>query len=444
MELIANRDNRLLFFALSAMPARATMTLAMTPATNPPARDRFGFWAVAFAFMAALGFTTVPAPLWSLFQQRDHFSSLTVTLVFAAYAVGVALSLFLAGHLSDWHGRRRLVVAALILNLVSGALFLGWPSLPGLIVARVLSGLGIGAMTATATAWLAELHARQHPDSDNRRAEVISTAANLGGLGLGALISGALAQWVGAALVVPFAFFIAAMMVALVLVFAAPETRPPANPRPHYRPQRVSVPPQSRARYFAAAGSAVITFAALGLLTSLAPSFVAGTLHHTSRALAGAVSFAVFGAAVVTQSLTASRTAREQLAAAIPTLLLGLALLTLAVWLPVPSLGMFITGVIVIGIGAGLMFKGALATVSALASDENRAEALAGLFLAAYLGLAGPVIGLGVLMQYLSPRLSLLLFAAVLALGILAAAPALLGRDRTERRPRLQPSPVTE
>jgi MFS family permease len=410
----------------------------------PSARHRFGFWAVALVFTVALGFTTVPAPLWSLFQQRDHFSSFTVTVVFAVYALGVALSLFLAGHLSDWYGRRRLVLAALSLNIVSGVLFLLWPALPGLLIARILCGFGIGAVTATATAWLAELHAARRPEADSRRAEVVSTAANLGGLGLGALVSGALAEWLGAPLIVPFAVFIVAQVLGLALVLASPETRASAHPRPAYRPQRVSVPAEDRRRYFAAAGAAVVTFAAFGLLTSLAPSFVAGTLHHPSHALAGAISAAVFFAAVVAQTAAASRTTEQQLSAGIPTLLLGLALLTLAVWLPTPSLAMFLGGVIVIGLGAGLMFKGALGTVSALASDENRAEALAGLFLAAYIGLAGPVIGLGVVIQYLSPRVSLLLFALVLGGGILIAAPALLGRELRPHRLRLNPKPITD
>jgi MFS family permease len=394
----------------------------------------FGFWAVAFAFTTVLGFTTVPTPLWSLYARLDHFSSLTVTIVFAAYAVGVAASLFLAGHLSDWYGRRRVLVPALVLNIIAGVVFVLWPELPGLLLARILSGLGIGAVTATATAWLAELHAEHRPGANNRRAEVVATAANLGGLGLGAVVSGILAQWVGHPLTVPFLVFILTLLLALLLVLAAPETRDAPNPRPRYRPQRVSVPPQSRGRFFAAAGGAIITFAAFGLLTSLAPSFLAGTLHHTSHALAGAVSGAVFAAAVLAQTLTASRPVPWLLAKAIPALLLGLSLLTLAVWLPDPNFGVFLAGVLVTGIGGGLMFKGAIGTVSALASDAHRAEALAGLFLAAYLGLAGPVIGLGVLTQYVSARVSLLVFASLLAIGILVATPGLLGRGVAPRQ----------
>jgi MFS family permease len=391
--------------------------------SRPSARNRFGFWVVVFAFATAMAFTTVPTPLWSLYAQRDRFSSLTVTIVFAVYAVAVALSLFLVGHLSDSHGRRRVLMPALLLEILAGVVFVVWPSLPGLLLARVLSGLGIGAVTATATAWLSELGG-----ADSRRAQIVATGANLGGLGLGGLISGALAQWDGDALLVPFVVFTAALLLAWLALLAAPETRRRQSPRPRYRVQRISVPAASRGRFFGAALAAGITFAVLGLLTSLAPSFLAETLHQPGHLLAGAVSFAVFATAALTQTLVASRTTQQLLAAAIPAVLAGLGLLTLAVWLPSPSFGVFLAGDIVVGAGSGLMFKGAIATVAEISSQEHRAEALAGLFLACYLGLAGPVIGLGALTQIASTRVSLLVFAGLLGLGILAATPALLGR----------------
>ena len=100
-------------------------------------RTHVGFWAVALAFTTLMAFTTVPTPLWSLYAQRDHFSSLTVTIVFAVYALAVALSLFLAGHLSDSYGRRRVLMPALGLEVLAGVVFMIWPALPGLLLARV-------------------------------------------------------------------------------------------------------------------------------------------------------------------------------------------------------------------------------------------------------------------------------------------------------------------
>src|SRR5450755_4408726 len=67
----------------------------MTSSTISPLQLRrshgFGFWVVAFAFATVMAFTTVSTPLWSLYAQRDRFSSLTVTIAFAVYALAVAL-----------------------------------------------------------------------------------------------------------------------------------------------------------------------------------------------------------------------------------------------------------------------------------------------------------------------------------------------------------------
>ncbi len=100
----------------------------------------------------------------------------------------------------------------------------------------------------------------------------------------------------------------------------------------------------------------------------------------------------------------------------------------------------FLAGDFVVGAGSGLMFKGATATVAEISAPEHRAEALAGLFLAAYLGLAGPVIGLGALTEVASTRISLLVFAGLLGLGILAATPALLGRRGSHSSSQPQPT----
>jgi len=47
------------------------------------------------------------------------------------YSVGVIGALLLAGHLSDWYGRRRLLLPALGLAIVSAIVFLVSKSLTG-------------------------------------------------------------------------------------------------------------------------------------------------------------------------------------------------------------------------------------------------------------------------------------------------------------------------
>src|SRR5258708_18516671 len=102
-----------------------------------PARERrhqrrhsAAFWLVAAAFCLNLAFSAVPTPLYVIYQQRDHFSTLMITVVYAAYAVGVTVSLFLGGHVSDWVGRRRVLAPAIAVNVLSALLFIAVPSLP--------------------------------------------------------------------------------------------------------------------------------------------------------------------------------------------------------------------------------------------------------------------------------------------------------------------------
>jgi MFS family permease len=408
-------------------------TAQTSSASAATTRAAVGFWAVAYAFLVVIAFNAVPAPLYGIYQRRDGFSSFAVTVIFAAYAVGVVVSLFTVGHLSDWHGRRRMVAPAVVTCMVSAGIFLAWRSLPGLIVGRVVGGVGVGAVTATATAWLSELHAVGRPRKSMRRAQLVATGANLGGIGFGPLVSGALAEWVRSPLTMPYVVLLIALGAALVLVLVSPETCRPEGTRPPYHPQRVSVPHESLARYVAAGIGAAIAFAMFGLFTSLAPGFLAGNLHHPSHALAGATVFAVFAAAVTAQATLAALSTREAITVGIVAMILGMGVLVLAVWLSTPSLALFIVGGVITGAGAGALFKGVAATVGEIAPPDRLAEALAGMFLGGYLGMTLPVIGLGVLTQYLTARTSLLIFTGALTAAVLLATPVLLGRGRTPR-----------
>jgi MFS family permease len=415
-------------------------TLPATP-TDPAAAARhrrrhgLGFWSVAFAFLVVMAFSTVPSPLYGIYQERDGFSSFVITLIYAGYAVGVVGSLILVGHLSDWHGRRRVLLPALAFSVLSAVVFLLWRDLPGLFLARILNGISVGVVAATATAYLAELHAVSRPDAGPRRSQLVATAVNLGGLGVGPLVSGALAQWSGSPLGLPYVVFLVVLVVAIAVVAAAPETRGRLDPLPDYRPQRVSVPPESRGAFAAAAIGAFLAFGVLGLFTGLVSVFLVGTLGHTSHALAGLTLALMFGGGVVSQVATMSWSAHRILAAGTLLMLAGLVATVLAVWLPTPSLAVFLLGGALSGAGAGAVFKGTVGTVVGLAPPETRAEALAGLFLAGYLGLSVPAVGAGVALQELSARTTLTGFAVLVGAAIVLTAPRLLRRPAGDARP---------
>jgi MFS family permease len=382
------------------------------------------FWVVALAFLFNMAFSAVPTPLYVLYQQRDHFSQIMVTIVYAVYAIGVIASLFLAGHISDWVGRRKVLALAVLVNVMSAALFILFPSLPGLILARIISGISVGLTTATATAYLAELHDRARPADSNRRAQVVAAASNLGGIGVGPLIAGMLAAFAPAPLRLPYLVFGLLLAGLALLVAIGPETAVRQVPRPHWRPQRVAVPARARGEFFAATFAGLAAFAVFGVFNSLVPSFLIGTLHVTSHAVAGAVAFSAFAAAAVAQIATSGWANRSLLRRSVPILVVGLALFAGGMWLS--SLAMFVIGGIVTGAGAGLAFRGALVAAGNTAPPESRAEVLAGFFLGAYVGLSVPVIGLGIATSYAPARDAMLVFAALVAVAIALSVRAVI------------------
>ena len=399
-----------------------------------PARGRFelGFWVIAFAYVAVMAVNTVPSPLYGLYQQRDGFSTFTITLIFASYALGSTSSLFLLGHVSDWFGRKRVLIPGLLISASAALIFLVWRDLPGLYVGRVLGGLSVGMVSATATAYLGELHVRSKPQAGMRRAQMATTLINFGGLALGALVTGLLAQYVHSPLTVPWVVFLIAIGVAFLAVLVVPETRARVVPRPRYRPQRVTVPPRARGQFFAALGAGAIAFAALGLFTGLSGVILVEVLHRTSLALSGATVAAVFGGAAAIQFVSMAWSRRTVLVAGMGLFLAGLGVVVLSAWLTTPNLALFLIGGVVAGMGAGAIFKGSLGTVMMIADPEHRAESLAGLLLAGYLGLSVPAIGLGVALRQISPKVTLLGFSIAVAAVLIAAAPALLRVELAE------------
>ena len=407
-------------------------TLTGSRALGSTSRVRFahgpGFWVIAAAFLITMAFSTVPTPLYAIYQQRDGFPTYMITVIFASYAVGVMASLYLAGHVSDWLGRRRVALVAVLAEALAAAVFLLWQDVPGLLLARFICGVGVGVLTATATAHLSELRQIARPDEDPSRSALISSTVNLGGLAFGPLVGGLLAQYVASPLERPYEIFLVLLLLSAIGIAVVPETVERPEKRPTYRPQRVAVPSAARPLFFASAIGAFAAFAIFGLFTSLAPTFLAGTLHHTSRVLAGVVTFAVFIAGAASQVVFVRLTRRHQLRLGLVAMSVGL--VGVAVGGLLPSLWTFILGGVIAGAGVGLVFRGAVATAASLADPGSRGEVLAALFLIAYAGLAIPVLAIGLGIALLPAEVALLLFTALILILVNTAVLRMLAANK--------------
>jgi hypothetical protein len=168
-------------------------------------------------------------------------------------------------------------------------------------------------------------------------------------------------------------------------------------------------------------------FSANGLFAGLSGLFLATTLHHPSHALSGATLFLVFAAGVAAQVATTALAASRTLVLGTISMLVGLALLVTAVRLSTPSLALFLLSGVMIGAGAGAVFKGTTGLVLEATAPENRLAMTSDLLIALFVGLSIPVIGAGVALDRgASPPDTVLGFAILVGAGV-AGAGLLLG-----------------
>jgi predicted MFS family arabinose efflux permease len=389
-------------------------TQAVTPGGG--LRARAGFWLVAAVYALVMLGVTLPIPLYAFWAPRMGFGPFTTTLVFAVYALGTVLALMMFASLSDRAGRRPLLAAALLAATASTALFLVARDVGTLLAARFLCGLGTGVFTATATAALDELAGGRNA----RRTSIVSTAANMGGLGLGTVAAGLFAQYGADPTHLVFWVYLATLALAFLAVAVTPETVA-VRRRPVLSVRRPTVPGKGsgRSEFLGAAAAILAAFAVSGLFSSLVPSFLREQLHvHNVAAIGGEVGL-LFLVALIAQLAAPARWLSDRRPA--PAFLVaGVAVFETGLW--ARSLPIFVVGTLLAGTGVGLAFRRGVGVTQRLADPLRRADLLSTYFLAAYTGTIVPTLALGLLDQALDQDIATLLLSIAVVASALATA----------------------
>ncbi|MET7597946.1 MFS transporter [Streptomyces sp. NPDC005481] len=373
-------------------------------------------------FAVCMAGTTLPTPLYGLYQEKFDFSELTVTVVYAVYAFGVIAVLLAAGNASDAIGRRPVLLWGLGFAAASAVCFLAAQGLGWLYVGRLLSGLSAGLFTGAATAYVMDLA----PRGAAARATLVATAANMGGLGCGPLLAGVLAQYADWPLYLPFVVHLALVACSAAVLLWLPETVRERQPLRSVRPQRPSLPPQVRSVFAPAAIASFVGFALFGVFTSVSPAFLAQSLDVHNHAVSGLVVALAFFASTGGQLAVGRVGVSRSLPLGCALLFAGLALLAGALrW---DLLVLVVLAAVVGGVGQGLAFRGALSAVAGASPPEHRAAVISTLFVVAYAGISVPVIGVGLLTEPLGLEGAGLVFIACMAVLVTTAAVYLLQR----------------
>ncbi|HET7314430.1 MFS transporter [Salinisphaera sp.] len=381
------------------------------------------FIGLAATFAINMMGTTLPTPLYPIYQHELGFSELMITVIFAAYAVGVIAALIITGSWSDQIGRRPMLALGLLFSAASAAAFICGGALLPLLIGRLLSGFSAGIFTGTATVSVVEMAPRRWRD----QATLVATAANMGGLGLGPFVAGVLAEYAPAPLLLCFVVDLLLIAVAAAVLWLAPETaRRPDRPRLTIR--KPGVPPEVRGVFIPAAIAGFAGFAVMGLFTAVAPAFLGKVLGYGNHALTGSVVFVPFIASIVGQAFQSRLPRAARLPLGCLGLIVGMGFLIAAIELG--SLALMIVAGATAGAGQGASFRAGMGEITAASPAARRAEVASTFFVVAYIAISIPVVGLGLIARGFGLSIAGVVFASAVAVLSLISAVSLLIRQR--------------
>jgi predicted MFS family arabinose efflux permease len=384
---------------------------------------RAAFWSMAAVFALVVFAVAAPSPLYRVYQADWGFSATTLTAIFGVYALVLLVTLLVVGSISDYIGRRPVIVAGLAFHIVACALFLLAHDVGLLFVARALQGVAVGAATGAVGAALMELQPQ-----GSGYGPLVTSSAPTAGLALGALGASALAQYAPAPTQLIWWLLLAAFAVCVLVVLAVPEsgTRHPgalASLRP-----RVRVPREARTTFVVAAPALVAVWALGGLYLSLGPSLAAVLTGSSNRLWGGIVIFLLNGIGAVAAVLFRRANASTAMLVGCLVLFAGVAFTFAAI--AATSAGLFFLGTGVTGVGFGTAFLGAFRSLSALAGPDDRAGLIAAIYIVSYLAFSVPAMIAGLATSRFGLHDTALVYSAAIAALVAAASAGLIARNR--------------
>ncbi|HBH6952879.1 TPA: MFS transporter [Serratia marcescens] len=347
---------------------------------------------LALALMSALLNSSAPTPLYPLYQQQLALSSVSLTVVYGAYAAGVLIALFgvgnLAGKVKDL---RSMIVPALLVVLSGALLFARADTFAMMLMARLLAGVGTGALTGAANIALV----RFGPRDGGKNAALIATLSFTTGLALGPIFSGIALQTGFHPTTLPFVFImVIAAVAALGVMFSWPRgvvTAPThATPAATEKSSLLDGLRATGGKFYVCAGALFICWALAASILAIGPSVAETLLGLHARGVFGYAIAVYLLIAGISQILSRRLNARHSLL--FGCLAQVLAAVVFAVAIQWHSLWLAAAGLVVAGYAYGAIFVGSATLVNLISPPASHARLLSLFYVIAYIANWVPIL----------------------------------------------------
>ncbi|HEX2682198.1 MAG TPA: MFS transporter, partial [Candidatus Dormibacteraeota bacterium] len=310
------------------------------------------FWTVTATLGLFLFAAAAPSPLYAVYAARWHFSAITLTEVFGVYALALLVALLFTGSLSDYVGRRPVILGAVAVQLVAVLMFVAASDVAWLFVARITQGIATGVASSVLAAALVDLQPTDHPPL----APLVNAVTPVLGLAAGALASAVVVQYAPDPLHLVYWMILAGLLAIGGATFLMPE--PGAKKAGISLAPHVGVEAPIRPQFLASLPSLIAGWAVGGFYLSLGPSLALQLAGSTNRLLGGSTITVLGGVGSIAIVALRAWLPRRTMVVGGVAMTAGLLLAVLAV--ATTSAGLFFVSTAVTGVGFGIGWLGVL------------------------------------------------------------------------------------
>ncbi|QIS11044.1 MFS transporter [Nocardia arthritidis] len=389
-----------------------TTTLARPSAVDLPAR-RGLIWLSAWPVLAVFVLSNAATPLYVVWQRDMGFSSGVLTAIFACYIVGLLGALLVAGVLSDRIGRKPVLLPAIGLAVLACVLFATANSVAVLALARLLTGIAVGATVSAGMAAVTDVGG----PARKPLAALAASSAMVLGAGSGPLLAGLFSQRLPWPTTTVFLFEIALLISAFAVVARLPLAKGAGGRGAWIRIP--AVPAQGRTPVLLGIAVFAPGITATSFVLSLGPSVLA-RLGVADRVVAGALAFVMFLGATGIQFAVRRFPVRVILLGGAAAAVAAMAALVLA--LQAGSVALFAVAAVLAGVGQGMGQLGGLTAISAAVPGDRLAEANAAQNIGGYVPAAALPLATGFLGDAIGLPAAATVFGGVVGVAALAGA----------------------
>ena len=338
-------------------------------------------------------------PLYGTYAESAGYGSGVSAVAFATYIAGLLPTLILLGGISDRLGRKKTILASLVLATIATFLVIPYPNIYALLATRVLQGIAVGLITGTGTAYLSALM----PEKSTSVAAIVSLTTALG-FSSGALFTNGVLLYQDSLVPVSYWVVFGLLLGCIGLSIKLPE-------QPTSKGKLIRLP--SFPKGTISAGVAIaLAWSLAGIVGIILPEQLQ---QYGLPNWSGAMLFIFVISGVLLQSFARKLAAKRSLQTGSILLVIGYLTFICGAWLNI--LGLVLAGVAIAGTACyGFTYLGGLAQVVKVGGSQS-ARVTSGYFVCAYLGYGLPVVAIGFLAENLGVINTLFGFGAILTIS---------------------------